>query len=145
MGLVSRRISLLLCCAGLLLAAGCGEPRQHVVPVKGRVLYNDKPLAFGGVMFQPENGLPARGTIQSDGTFTLTTYSNGDGGTVGMNKVRVTCFPSQSPEGAGDASKGELPTAGSLIPTRYNDYSTSELTIEIKPEGNDDVVIRLVD
>jgi hypothetical protein len=129
---------------GMLVCLGC-EAKQHVVPVKGKVLFNDQPLEFGGVMFQPDAGQPARATIQPDGTFVLTTFREGDGGTVGNNRVRVTCFPSQQPRAESAAAVGEVAAGASLIPTRYNDFSTSELTVEIGEQGDDEIVLRLKD
>ena len=135
---------LLIVLLGALYLAGC-KPQQNLAPLSGKVLYKNEPLKFGGVMFQPEAGQPSHAAIQADGSFTLSTFRDGDGATVGKNLVRITCFPSQQPAGESTASQGEVATGGSLIPTRYNDFNTSALVIEVPASGNDNVVIELVD
>lgn len=127
-----------------ILLTGC-EPPQKLAPFSGKVIYKNQPLKFGGVMFQPEAGQPARATIMSDGTFTLSTFREGDGATIGKNQVRVTCFPSQQPAGEASASQGELATGGSFIPPKYNDFSTSGLVVEVQATKNDGVIIELTD
>ena len=125
-----------------LATTGCSRGPE-IVPVSGKVLYNGEPLKFGGVMFQPPAGQPARGTIQPDGTFVLTTDDSGDGATVGTNRVRVTCYQAQDP--SAPASEGEAALGKLLIPKKYSDIDTSGIEIEIPRGGRDDVVIELKD
>ena len=87
----SRRVGWLIVLAAI---AGC-ERGPNTVPVSGKVSYNGTPLEFGSVMFQPPSGQPALGEIQSDGTFSLSTYRPGDGAVVGRHKVRIACYESQ--------------------------------------------------
>jgi hypothetical protein len=112
---------------------------SEFVPVRGQVLYKDKPLSSGVVMFQPENGPPARGNIQADGTFELTTIGRAGGARVGSNKVRIAS------RGTGKNNGGEVALGSSQIPERYNDISTSGLTVEVKSTSNDPFVFRLTD
>lgn len=128
---------------GTLLVSGCSRGPQ-IVPARGKVLYNGEPLKFGSVMFQPEGGQPARAVIQPDGTFVLTTENNGDGATVGTNRVRVTQYESQDPQRSHDPG-GEIPLGRSLIPRRYTDYDTSGLVVEVKSSGNEPFVFELTD
>ena len=80
----------------LAVFAGCnGGPKM--TPVTGKVMYNGNPLEFGVVMFQPSSGQPARGDIQPDGTFTLSTYRLNDGVVLGKHKVRIACYESMRP------------------------------------------------
>jgi len=113
-----------------------------MVPVRGRVLLDEEPLPFGSVMFQPPTGLPARGIIQPDGSFVLSTYQPGDGAVVGLHKVRITCFESQGPQSAG-AEDRELPAGKSLIPQHYNHYGTSGLEEEVHVDRTEPFVFRL--
>lgn len=124
---------MVLCCA----LTGCNQGKQHVVPFRGKVMYKNQPLTNGSVMFQPENGIHARGNIQADGTFELTTYREGDGATVGKNKVRIV----STVGGNTDASQGETSTGSSTIPESYNDFSTTPLEVEVPPEGKTDAVL----
>ena len=116
-----------------------------MVPVQGQVTYQKKPLEFGTVMFQPTSGQPARGEIQPDGTFRLTTYRNGDGVVPGPHRVRITCFESQRP-GVNMPKDQEIPMLGaSLIPQKYGDYNTSELEVDVGPDLTEPVVFELTD
>lgn len=120
---------------------GCGGPT--LAPVKGKVTYKGKPLQFGGIMFQPASGQPARGIIGADGTFTLSTYFDGDGAVVGKHHVRVTCFEGQRP--AAGPSNVEHSLGKSLIPEQYSNYASSELTYEVQADKLNEPVFELVD
>ena len=124
------------------LAAGCGGDQLPVAPAEGKVLLDGKPLEFGAVMLQPEAGPPARGTISPDGSFTLSTYGNGDGAIIGKHRVRITCFESQRPGYEPDTSQGEPGVGESLIPRKYQRLEQSGLEFEIK-EQNEPLVFEL--
>ena len=125
----------------LLALNGCGGPK--IVPIEGKVLHNGEPLKFGSVMFQPPSGQPARGRIQPDGTFSLSALHAGDGATVGVNQVRVTCYEGQSAATAAGEETGERPLGKSLIDKRYANSKTSGLTVTVKPHDNEVVVLEL--
>lgn len=112
---------------GLLLAAvgGCG-PRATLVPVRGRVVVDGKPLANGSVMFQPTVGPAARGQIGADGGFELGTYRDGDGVRPGQATVRVTSVVQVDV-----APDQERPPGKSIIPLRYADFGTSGITVDV--------------
>jgi len=124
------------CIAAVLMGsvAGCGSDRLPVAPVTGTVSYGGKPLEFGSVMFQPDEGPPGRGTIQPDGTFTLSTYSEGDGAVIGHHKVRIAAFESQRPSNmAAPPDAPREPGVGhSQIPRKYSNLDTSGLRVEVK-------------
>ncbi|HEX4412922.1 MAG TPA: hypothetical protein VH107_04785 [Lacipirellulaceae bacterium] len=122
------------------LVTGCHRG-PAMVPVSGKVLYNGKPLEFGTVTFQPPHGQPARGDIQPDGTFTLSTYRLNDGAVLGKHKVRVACYESQRPgtvKAPGEASLGKL-----LIPSKYTFFEQSGLSAEIHEGENPPLVFEL--
>ncbi len=126
---------------GLLTACvGC-DSRPQVAPVSGLVTLDGQPLKFGSVMFQQTTGgQPAVGTIQSDGSFTLSTFEENDGAIVGQHMVRVACYSTQDPavaDQAGD-SLGEL-----LIPRKYTVLASSGLTADVPEEGLDSVELKL--
>jgi hypothetical protein len=87
--------ALLLSAAGLACCGGCGSspsgpPAGATIPVKGKVTYRGKPLTRGTITFEPTDaGRDANGAIQSDGSFTLTTFKDGDGAIPGTHKVKV--------------------------------------------------------
>ena len=115
----------------LLVWSGCGSSgRPHAaatVPVKGTVTYKGKPLSGGEITFEPGFGREAFGTIQSDGTFVLTTFKEGDGAVVGTHRVAVT----------GTAAGGRQAT-----PLKYKNTSSSKIQVEVS-EGKTDYSIDL--
>jgi hypothetical protein len=124
----------------MVLLAGC-DRGPRVVPVTGKVLFNGTPLEFGSVTFQPRSGQPAQGEIQSDGTFSLSTFRPNDGAVIGSHKVRIACYESQRPNATrapGEQSLGQL-----LIPGKYTLFDQSGLTAEVREEGNVPFVFEL--
>jgi hypothetical protein len=135
---MDRRRSLALSIATVFaLVAGCAD--KEFTPVRGQVFYNDKPLTNGVVMFQPPFGPPARGTIQPDGTFELTTLGKGNGARPGINQVRVSSR--EEPPTQND----ELKLGRLLIPERYTQFGDSGLTADVKAEDNEPFVFHLTD
>lgn len=114
--------------ACLMPAAGCSR-RPTVVPVSGRVTFDGKPLEFGSVMLQPTAGPAARGTIGTDGSFTVSTFAPGDGAIIGPATVRVVCYEQQRPGTPPPA--GELALGKSLIPEKYTQLGTSGIAVII--------------
>jgi hypothetical protein len=138
-------LTLFLLLAALGVLGGCGNKRLPVAPAQGQVFYQGKPLAFGSVMFQPSVGPPARGVIQSDGSFQLSTYGTNDGAVVGPHKVRIACFETQRPSnGAPAARQGEVGVGRSLIPQKYSNFDTGGLRVEVKA-ANEPFVFKLAD
>jgi len=133
-----------LLAVAMVLGAGCRGGRLPVAPVQGKVLYRGNPLEFGGVMFQPDVGPPAKGKINPDGTFRLTTYREGDGAVIGVHRVRVTCFDIQRPGYQQAQSEQEAGAGRSLIPRKYTNFATSGLKVEVGPT-NDPFVLELTD
>lgn len=130
----------------LLVLSGCAEEKAQTGIVQGKVTYRGKPLAFGSVMLQPSSGggKAAAGTVQSDGTFKLSTKgTEGKGGVlVGLHRIRVTCFPTQDPN-SNQSSQGELALGKSLIPTKYNNFGASGLTTEVVAGENEPLILEL--
>ncbi len=122
----------------LSVMTGCGEQidKNPTAPVKGVVTYQGKPLETGEIVFFPDSGEQiAHGKIQSDGTFELTTYDEGDGAFPGMHKV--TIVSERDMEGV-SAEDPEADLEPSFIPMKYNMQNTSGLTAEVK-EGDNEI------
>ena len=106
----------------LVLATGCGsqlEPAPFsgkTFPVKGIVTYKGKPLTRGKVRFEPDAGREAEGTINPDGTFTLSTFQPGDGALPGVHRVAV--FTPKKKE----------------IPGRYANFALSGIELVVNEE-----------
>ena len=143
---VSREIGI----AGLLLATGFGslillpgcDKGPQVVPVTGTVYYNDEPLPFGSIMFQPASGQPATGQIEN-GAFSMSSFRKGDGATVGPQKVRINCYSSQSPQEKAKPVVGERSIGALLIPREYTTFDTSGFTADVNPDSNEPFEFRL--
>jgi len=127
----------------LMTASGCpkGGAAYKTAPVKGKVIYNGQPVTSGGIHFQPiavegaaatNPGQPANGQVQSDGTFVLSTYKEGDGAVVGKHKV------SYIPASRGAESYEDKPE-----PSPYLGLVPKEQEVEIKP-GQNEITIELV-
>lgn len=127
-----RKTLVALLLASIGGVAGCGNGKLPVAPVNGKVLYRGKSLEFGSVMFQPDAGPPARGIIQPDGTFQLSTYGVGDGAILGSHRVRVACFQGQQ---SNNPAKAEAGLGKSLIPPKYSDLAGSGLRAEVKADN----------
>lgn len=118
--------------AGVL--AGCGvdeAPRPETVPVKGKVMFRGEPLTKGRISFYPNEGQPAVGAIQPDGTFALSTFEDGDGAVPGHHRVLVSATdgdPSLIPGSPG------YKEPKSLVPKRYMSMTDSGLEADVSRE-----------
>jgi len=129
----------------ILLLAGCGGPsRPATAPVSGRVTYQGKPVPLGQIVFYPENGRPAVGSIGPDGSYRLTTFETvGDGATPGRYRVTIQAM---RVTGGGHAKTfdEELRGGGSpgpakvewLVPEECSRPETTPLMAEVKPGSN---------
>ena len=97
------------------LLIGCkGNPRD-VAKTTGVVIMDGKPLTGGRIMFQPfaegeekRVGKMAVAQIQSDGTFVLTTYEEGDGAVVGKHRPVITGNRKLDPDEAADPNRPNI-------------------------------------
>jgi hypothetical protein len=112
-----------------LSVAGCGAGKH---PVRGTVtLENDTPLTRGLVIFERVDGGPpvtARGDIQADGRYELSTERAGDGVPPGRYKVAINPL---------DTS--DVPDELKALPfdVKYLNLSTSGLECEVKSGVNE--------
>ncbi len=98
--------------------------------VHGVVRLDGNPLPRGMLQFVPDKasgniGPPAVGVIQSDGSYALETAGVA-GALVGKHRVRIV---------ARNVVVNQLdPPPEALIPMRYFNHRTSDLTVEVKPD-----------
>ena len=134
--LTTRRSTWLVAFAAVAAIFACGsgcKQNPRVVPVAGKVLYNGKPLPFGTLMFQPDQGQAAVGDIQADGSFKLSSYGPNDGAVPGKHSVSVSCYEGQRPgKASGGDSLGKL-----MIPLKYTRFGSSGLTAEVKDAASE--------
>jgi hypothetical protein len=128
--------------------SGCsGSMPFDLAPVRGKVTYDDgSPIkaasilvtftpivAEGGGAIAPPGGQVTVGS--SDGTFdSVSSHRPGDGLVVGRHKVVVVSFES-GPDGR--------PHRSEAVPERYTKIATTPLEIEIPPEGNDALHLKI--
>ncbi|QDU25903.1 hypothetical protein ETAA8_09750 [Anatilimnocola aggregata] len=117
----------------LFFAAGCSEPGEALLDVRGTVQLEQEPLTTGVVSLRAENGNETRhqptGLIDSQGNYRLYTAGR-PGAPPGF--YRVVVFAN---EPAIDLSKVHPGLPKSLIPKRYNDAISSPLAFEVKPDA----------
>jgi hypothetical protein len=111
---------------------GCGSPDPETAEVTGIARLDGQPLTSGIVTFTPEAGRSATGFIQSDGTFTLKTYHDGDGALPGKHVVTITPGSSGAPTRPNFDSDRPTMATDSPIPVKYGIPSSSGLEFEVK-------------
>ena len=123
----------------IALFTGCSD-QLPTHPVRGKVEFNGGgPVHVGTVELKSlEHGVQARGEIQDDGSFSLTTYQPGDGAVAGRHACVVVQFVMT------EELPGHMGSKVGVIDPRYNSYATSGLQIEIQPNKTNEVLI-LVD
>ena len=134
---------------GLALLAlswsGC-ESRTPTGKVSGKVSLQGQPVTGGSVTFVPiaqsgtTAGRPAIGPIQPDGTFTLSTYAQGDGAIIGRHRVMFSA-PTGKQEEAGKHAEGQASAPAPADP--FAGVTPKESQVEVK-SGENTIDIELV-
>lgn len=134
---------------GLLcvLSAGCGG--LNLGQVSGQVKSNGKIVTTGMIMFHPKNGPTAVGTIQPDGSYTLTTLQPDDGALVGAHRVTIQATKVdpgrlETPKTFDDELKqaqtpGKILVPGQvhwIVPEIHSRIETTKLIAEVKRGKN---------
>lgn len=126
----------------IIVQLGCTSSDQpELGQVIGTITLDGMPLTGVAVVFQPENGRPARGMTDAEGKYELTYIRQTQGTKVGFNRVEIA--PSEEGEESGDVETGDSETQPApsrsksgkpLVPSRYN--VQSELKVDVKPGEN---------
>jgi hypothetical protein len=117
--------------------AGCRDSGHlPTYAVKGKVVFSDgTPLPGGWIIFEsPEHKLAARGVIEKDGTYRLSTYDQEDGAVAGRHLVAIV---PASPEGY-DPDKS---TAPPLLDPKYSHMDRSGIELEVQADDENDFTI----
>ncbi len=125
------RLPLSCAIVAVICLAGCRGHELNTAPVRGTVTLDGKPLARGTVIFTPTQGRSANGRIQSDGSFNLSTYGDGDGAIVGSHKIAVYEAPVEREPGKFDVDRPQLPAK---IPELYRDPDRSGLSFDVQAD-----------
>jgi hypothetical protein len=126
----------------VLLGAGCNTrytppPPPPTVPAKGKIFFPSGSPVYGGtITFKPKKeGVQAGiGAIWHDGSFTLTSYNNGDGVAPDVEYV-VTVEPVSYKTGKAVTVRG--------IPLKYQSAQTSDLTVKVGNSKIDNLELRM--
>lgn len=141
----------ILVTVGIVLTGCSNSSRPRTYPVTGTVTMQGKPVAGAVITFVPTSneGEAATAITDSDGKYALTTWRAGDGARPGEYRVKV----SKQEQTAVDPSKmvknlsieeeqkiyvenkKPRPPAKSLVPSKYQDESSSGLSHTV-PNGS---------
>jgi hypothetical protein len=133
---VSKCVALVGLATMTICFVSCGRKAGPVVcPAKGKVLYRGKPAEGALVTLIPlekekANARRPGATVQSDGTFRLSTYASFDGAPPGRYAVIVIYH---SPEKTVDDEN----VGPDLLKGRYADPATTPLNVEVKEGSNE--------
>ena len=124
--------------AGLVLAlVGCGSSQNPVHPVRGKVLFEGKPVPHALVVLHPTEDAGGhaprpRAQVGEDGSFSVGTFAGNDGAPAGDYAVTVQWFLTSAKKGV----DSDAPPTNRL-PVRYAAASTSGLRVRIEPGDNE--------
>jgi hypothetical protein len=134
-----------LCLLAILLlgalSGGCGGGSSKTAAVSGRVTYKGKPVPNANVSFTPVEGASraAEGLTDTNGRFTLGTFSTSDGALIGQYRVSIIARGPGRPAKPGDLGSGmpgEMMPGDPVIPQKYFAPDSSGLTFEVKRGSN---------
>ncbi len=133
----SVRTRFLILVAFIPVAVGCGSDRPATYPVSGRVVFsNGQPVKSGTVeLLSQEHKINATGTIRSDGTFELGTFTGNDGACEGTHSAIVMQMIIS--EGLHKHQQDH----GLPVDPMYGTYSTSPLNVTVQAEGKNEVTL----
>lgn len=129
----ARWIGLALVTTVAVSMTGCEPKRIKVYPVSGKVLdANNKPAVGALVMLHPTGNdkvaPKAVGSVQEDGTFSLTTYVEKDGAAEGEYAITVSWIPPKK-----TPFEKELPDKA---PAKFGKAESSPIPkFKVSPEG----------
>jgi hypothetical protein len=109
---------------------GCGSDQPPAYSASGRVVFaNGTPVKSGSVELKSrDHKVQARGTIETDGSFVLSTYRPGDGAVSGVHDcVVVQMFMGE------DIQRRTHGIYGVVHP-RFASYHSAKLTCTIEPK-----------
>jgi hypothetical protein len=111
----------------LMAALGCKEGRLPTYPVKGKVVYQGKPLANATVTLNPEDPAKVKdrhptGITGEDGTFRISTYLYADGAPAGNYKVTVFLERMMGRDGTGQ----------NILPAKYGSAASTPFSAVVE-------------
>ncbi|WP_165243795.1 hypothetical protein [Paludisphaera soli] len=122
----------------LACLAGCDDRRPPLTPLRGRLLFNDMPVAGAELVFHPQFDGPGwrpTAVTGEDGTFEAGTLDPGDGAPEGAYKVTIVWHPM-----AGEDGEDQGPN---LLPERYSRVESTDLQVQAGPASAEPPTLRL--
>jgi hypothetical protein len=137
-----HRAIIAVCVASLFavcLISGCGR-RTKVYPVHGRVITSDAaPVKYGIVEFRSlDSGQLARGKLDQDGKFTLTTFRPDDGAVEGKHAVVVVQLIFGNIAGL---DVQHVHDHGPAIDPKFSSYQKSGLSATVNPTEDNSILL----
>ena len=134
-----KKYAFLLCLLICLVVVGCGKNKRLV----GKVTFTDgTPAPSGMVVFRKDNFM-ARGEIQPNGSYKMSSEGNNDGLPPGEYKVYIqgmAAMPASAPTNPRLTTQMVLPVL--LCDPKYTDPDTSGLTCTVPaPRNRFDIVL----
>ena len=129
-----HRAFLLIAVCLLTASTGCQSEVDRVYPVSGKIIFSDgSPAQFGIIEFRSQSTDPivARGKIEKDGSFRVRASGRQWGLTKGKHTgviIQIVGNPRGRPQLAHQH--------GHEVDEKYRDYRTSDLRIEVTPDGD---------
>jgi hypothetical protein len=123
---------------GIVISIGCNrDPATY--PVNGRVRFpSGAAVRMGTIETKSRDlGINARGNINSDGTFQLTTFQPGDGAVAGWHDCVIVQLIIH-----GEELGGKVSTYGVVDP-KHNSYSTSGLSFEVSASQPNEITLEV--
>jgi hypothetical protein len=124
---------------GILGIVGCGTGREKTYPVEGIVVFKDGSHVKVGTVETKSlrTGAQARGTIDQDGRFTLSTFETNDGAVAGDHQVVVVQFIQV------EGIKNYRPSTMGVVNRKHASYATSGLVMRVDPKGPNQVKLEV--
>lgn len=121
----------------VLLLCACSAAVPEKGKVSGRVTYQGTPLKGGTILFvHTATGRTDEAKIGADGRYELMAD-------VGLHQIAVDYRGPETDDPNPKAPKGTRVPGPLLIPYRYTNPPTSELTFDVKPgENTNDITLR---
>lgn len=128
------QVALLL---GAALSAGCSNDRLPTYPVRGRVVFPDgSPVKTGSIELRSrQHRVHARGDIDKNGFFRLTTYDENDGAVEGGHECVVVQLVMV------EELKNFDPSTDGVVDPRFGSYTTSGLECHVSSKEDNDVTL----
>ena len=125
----------LVCCA----LSGCSN-RPKPYPASGQVIYEDgQPLQGGRIEVRSlEHPVVARGSIDNEGKFSLTTYEADDGAVAGKHEVLIVQKFTADVDDMAEHAKHA--TVIRTLDSKFSRYKTSGLSMNVERGGTSDLV-----